>query len=242
MSENSISPVALLLSVFVVAGSLIVSSLVTAQELDVPRAAASVLDGEVGEEEWKGGVVRLLGGGGEARFQRDEDRLYVAIQGRAEGWSHVYLGDEDEIRVLHASAALGDAVYRRSSDDRWAPVSEFTWEMRETAITSEANAAREAYMARHGWVATTSGMGDPVEHEFAIDLDAIPVAARIVVLHATDPSDTIVWPSTEDAVRDPGLVRGSTPSELVFDPSSWANIRDATKEARDAGRPAPRVR
>lgn len=225
---------ALLLSVFVLAGSLIVSSLGTAQELDVPRAAAPVLDGKIGEEEWNGGVVRPLDGGGEARFQRDEDRLYVAIQGRGEGWSHIYLGDEDQIRVLHASAALGDAVYRRSSEDRWAPVSGFAWEMRETAMTSEAIAAREAYMARHGWVATTSGMGDPVEHEFAIDLDAIPAAARIVVLHATDPSDTIVWPPTEDAVRDPGLVRGSTPSELVFEPSSWARIRDASEEAPEA--------
>ncbi len=234
MTQNPISPAALLLCVFVLVGTSSVSSLATAQELDVPRAAAPVLDGEIGEEEWKGGAVRPLGGGGEARFQRDEDRLYVAIKGRGEGWSHVYFGDENEIRVLHASAALGDAVYRRSSDDRWAPVSGFAWEMRETAMTSEAVAAREAYLVRRGWVATTSGMGDPAEHEFAIDLDAIPAAARIVVLHATDPSDAIVWPSTEDAVQDPGLVRGSTPSELVFEPSSWAWITYALEEAREA--------
>ena len=94
----------ILLSVLVLAGSLIVSSLVTAQELDVPRAVAPVLDGEIGEEEWKGGVVRPLVGGGEARFQRDEDRRQaVALGGEGvEG-----LGERDPHRLQGAAKVAG---------------------------------------------------------------------------------------------------------------------------------------
>ena len=217
-------------------GAFLVSIGVACSSAGAPGADADALaplprlDGVMEEGEWEGAEVHPLGEEGEVRFLREGSRLYVAIRGRAYGWAHVYLGGDEIVRVLHASAALGDATYRKGDDGRWAVEGEFTWRMRDSTMTDEAAAARRNYLERHGWVATTNGMGDPPVHELVVDLDAVPAGGRIAVLHATDPSETIAWPSTEDATREPGLVQGSTPASLDFEPSTWAGIEGLGSE------------
>lgn len=193
--------------------------------LVVPKGPAPRLDGAIGDAEWEGAVRVELDAGGEALFVQDGERLHVGIRGPAEGWSHVYLAGADTVRVLHASAALGSVRYGRAADGSWHTEDTFVYELRDTSLSPEAEEARAAYLASHGWVATLSRMGEPGEQEFAIDLGRLPPEPRIAVLQASDPEAPTAWPTlSDDATRRPELVRGDAPTPLSLDPDTWAAL------------------
>lgn len=192
--------------------------------LVVPKGDPPTLDGAIDDPEWEGAARVELDAGGEARFVHDGARLYVGIRGGGEGWSHVYLAGADTVCVLHASAALGSVRYARAADGSWHTGDTFAYELRDTSLSAEAEAARAAYLAAHGWVATLSPMGEPGAQEFAIDLARLPPAVRIAVLYASDPAAPSAWPALADDTRRSELVRGDAPTPLTFDPDTWGAL------------------
>jgi L-ascorbate metabolism protein UlaG (beta-lactamase superfamily) len=196
----------------------------TGPSLVVPRGDSPTLDGAIDDTEWQGAARVELDAGGEARFVHDGARLYVGIRGGGEGWSHVYLAGDDTVRVLHASAALGSVRYGRAADGSWHTADTFVYELRDTSLSAEAEAARQAHLAAHGWVATLSPMGEPGSQEFAIDLARLPPRPRVAVLYASDPGAPSAWPALSDDTRRPELVRGDAPTSLTFDPDTWAAL------------------
>ena len=69
------------------------------------------LDGRVDSLEWKKATSYPLQHSGEVKIMSDQNYIYVAVKGGSRGWSHVYAKRGATVRVLHASAALGTAVY-----------------------------------------------------------------------------------------------------------------------------------
>src|SRR5690242_5877828 len=83
------------------------------QMTDVPTGSKPAIDGVISPGEWNDAGDFHLAGGGELRIKRDAKYLYLALSGVANGFAQIYLAYGDTIRVLHASAALGEIRYHR---------------------------------------------------------------------------------------------------------------------------------
>ena len=186
----------------------------------VPRGTAPQIDGSIDAKEWADAFqLRLTGG--EALFLKcDAQAVYLAIRGAEDGWSHVYVADSSSIRVLHASAALGEAVYQKT-EGTWSPAVEFSWGLRNSAQRTAAEKAR--YFEQHRWLANSVNRG--AVREYRLPRSAL-AGASLAVVYASDAEKPSYWPdSLHDATVAPGLVRGSTPKDLSFDPRQWAVLQ-----------------
>lgn len=194
-------------------------------DLTIPATPAPMLDGKIGDGEWEQALKQDLTGGGHLYLQHNGDHLYVAMHGVEPGWGHVYLLDGDSLRVLHASAALGMAVYTKGSDLSSNLSRTFVWEMRDPELTATAMATRTAYLEKHGWVATTGVMGTPEIVEYQIDKRLLTSASVLALVYAATPENPLFWPSSlQDATLNADLVRGTPPDNLAFDISRWQAV------------------
>ena len=196
--------------------------------LRVPRGAAPVIDGTMGEAEWKGAAVQRGPDGTTIHVRHDGRHLFLGIAAAQEGFASICASDGDAVRVFHASAALGLVTYTRGGTDWTTPTREFVYGMRATALTDEANAERSAYLAAHGWLASTVKMGDGRTQEVRLALDdrlgpVKHLAISRFVLQ-DDGGFVSAWPATmakEDGCRARELVRGNVPPRLRFEPERW---------------------
>lgn len=199
----------------------------TETSIRVPKGNAITLDGKVTDEEWKPALRQELSGGGEVRLMHDGAYLLVGVKGTSQGLGHLYVSVGQDIYVLHASAALGAAIYRRDAGGVWQPAQTFKWEMRDQSQSAEALVARAAYLKSNGWVASTIGMGNPNELEFKLagnfkQGDELTLA----VVYGMPPGAPRFWPKTvaDDCLKQQ-LIFGQTPPGLQFKPASWARVR-----------------
>jgi len=204
------------------------SSLANHEEpsIQIPRGSPITLDGRVGDDEWNGALRQELSGGGEVRLMHDGAHLLVGVKGMKDGLVHICITDGKDIYVLHASAALGTAIYRRDESDVWQPVQPFTFGMRDKSQSQEAIAARASYQASHGWVATTFQMGNPGEVEFKLSAKFKQgQVMKLAVVFASPPSAGQCWPKavSDDCLKQT-LIFGQTPSNLRFTPETWARV------------------
>ena len=204
-----------------VAGALADNS---SQPVQVPKGSPPAVDGKISADEWRDAARQELIGGGELRLKHDGAHLYVGIRGLKPGWSHVYVTDGDAVHVLHASAALGTAIYRQGASGAWQPIQSFTWAMRGTSHTEEAIAA---FLEANGWYANNNRMGNPTEFEFKITRRFLKGdTPRLTVAFAADAKSPQYWPATisDDCLKQE-LLFGKTPPDLKFNMASWAKLK-----------------
>jgi hypothetical protein len=188
-----------------------------------------VIDGRLDEPQWATAAQHHAKSGVQVRMFRDAVSLFLGITAPVEGFSSVCLGSPEVVRVLHASAALG-AVEYRPSGNIWSTLANgFVYGMRDTALTEAAASARRAYLAEHGWVASTARMGGGRTQEFQIDLGRMPKGARIALGYygVAGQGSVLGWPDdlrTSDGCAAIELVRGMTPGSLSFDSARWMAI------------------
>ena len=193
------------------------------------QQANIVIDGRLDEPQWASGTVQGAKSGVVVRMFRDAVSLFLGITAPVEGYASVCLGSPDVVRILHASAALG-AIEYRPSGNVWSTLANgFVYGMRDTAVTEAAASARRAYLAEHGWVASTARMGGGRSQEFQIDLGRMPKGARIAVGYygLAGQGSVLGWPDdlrTSDGCAAIELVRGMTPGTLSFDSARWMAI------------------
>ena len=135
----------------------------------------------------------------------------------------------NEVHVLHASAALGAVTYRPSGDVWQSPDTAFRYGMRNTALDDAARSQRAAYLAENGWVASTVRMGSDQrsqEMQVAFSRFALPFSLALGRwLITTNTSEW--WPSTitdHEGCFSQQLVRGSVPPGILFKPTFWLTI------------------
>lgn len=187
------------------------------------------MEGVLTDGEWADAVQQPLAGGGSVWLQHDGEAVWAAVEGVENGWAHLYLMHGDTVRVLHASAALGTAVYVRAGD-HWKPIQGFTWEVRDRSLSAEAQAARAAFLAREGWVASTMGMGSPDVIEFKLAPAFVETADALAFVYASGPDALHHFPDPlTDATTLPALVRGETPDSLRFAVAQWQRVRLAAR-------------
>src|SRR5262245_9429251 len=75
--------------------------------IDVPRGAPAIIDGKIDKAEWARAEPDRLSDGSVIRMQHDGRDLFLAVEPVGSGFSSLCVAGEKNVRILHASAALG---------------------------------------------------------------------------------------------------------------------------------------
>ena len=137
----------------------------------------------------------------------------------------VCLDRGDSVAVLHSSAALGTAVYRRAQYG-WDLTRTFTWELRDSTMSAAAQQEREAFLQREGWVATIAYLGANTDTEFKIAMPSGRVRLAVIPMSVGQAyRETAWWPGRiADGCRSIALLSGDAPGQLQFAPDNWMTV------------------
>lgn len=188
-------------------------------------SAQPKLDGQVTPGEWTNAEAHDLKGCGKVWLLKNKNELYVALTGETNGWAHVYMISHDTVRVLHASAALGDAAYVKRGDT-WQPVKSFAYELRDRIHNDVTIGKQNSYYKSNGWVANNNNSGDGKTLEFRIDLARLgtgPSPMAFIFLSDLKHPHHFPLGLTDDTVFEE-LTRGETPARLKFVKETWFSI------------------
>ncbi|MBE0635850.1 hypothetical protein IH601_07635 [Candidatus Bipolaricaulota bacterium] len=124
--------------------------------------------------------------------------------------------------MLHASAALGTAIYAQE-EDTWTLSQAFTWQCRTLGFSEDAIAERNLFLETEGWLGTIGYLGTPTSFEYQILLDEEPLQMLFLFLETTTPLQIVSWPiDPESASPYTAIITGPIPGEASFNLSSWA--------------------
>jgi len=190
-----------------------------AGSVSVPKIAAPVIDGVLEFDEWDGAAVFPMSDGASISLMYSDGSLYLAVAGDEIGSVNVLIGSEDDVWILHSSAALGSALYEKGTE-RWELVHGFSWCCR----SRRDDEARLVLLEEEGWQANIGFTGDPGTVEYQI---AVPwQGASLAVSSIRDQEDMGFWPAdlTEEARLE--LV-GVPPEVRAYDIALWPVLTPA---------------
>jgi hypothetical protein len=163
-------------------------------------------------------------GGGQVTLRHDGNDLHVAVTGPRAGLASLCVGDESRVRILHASAAIGEAAYERSAE-RWVLKSKFEFKLRDTRTGPPSEADRTQYLSTMGWVANASRTGD-VTRTFTVHLGERIRYLGVTYLATDEPMALSHWPaSMDDGCREMKIAQGYLPDTAQFRPAGWHRIK-----------------
>lgn len=201
------------------------SSLLTWQStISVPEGRPVVVDGTVSPGEWDGARVEVFSDGSELLLMYSEGYLYLGIRASTPEMiaGNVFIDRGDKVAILHASAALGTALYQKGVQS-WQQTQDFVWRCRATDSSGAAQAEREAFLHEERWVAANSRMGSPNELEYRIEVTTETLRLAVNFLRALDPNVKIPWPiHLDDDCIEP--TPGGLPAQMRFSPDRWSTI------------------
>jgi hypothetical protein len=164
-----------------------------------------------------------LTGGGEVTLTRTGEFLDVAVKGPRAGLASLCVGDDSRVRILHASAAVGEASYEKDGD-RWILKSGFEWKLRDTRTGPPGQEQVEVFLASAGWTANASRTGDP-RRNFRIRLTDRARYLGVTFFTTDEPGALSYWPGTiDDDCRAVKVAQGYLPETARFDPRGWHPI------------------
>ena len=192
--------------------------------LIVPQGQLSALDGIISPGEWDSAVINLFTDGSELLLMQDGEFLYVGIRAIETGTiaGNVFIQRGDDIQILHSSAALGTAIYRKG-DENWQQIQDFVWRCRSTGNTETALSERDEFLAEESWLATNGLMGTPNELEYQIKIPDGDFRLVAVYIKASPPYEKVPWPPdlTDDTIMP---TSGGFPYTFKFSPEQWVEV------------------
>jgi hypothetical protein len=163
-------------------------------------------------------------GGGEVTLRQEGEALRVTVTGPRAGLASLCVGDDSRVRILHASAALGEATYEKSGD-RWMLKSGFEFKLRDARTGPPSEADRAQYLSTMGWVANASRAGDPVR-AFTVHVSERTRFLAVTFLATDEPMTLSHWPaSMDDGCREMKVAQGYLPDTAQFRPAGWHRIK-----------------
>lgn len=163
-------------------------------------------------------------GGGDVTLRQDGDDLHVTVTGPRVGLASLCVGDEARVRILHASAAIGEAIYERSAE-QWVVKSKFDFKLRDARTGPPSEADRRQYFSTMGWVANASRSGD-VARTFTVRLAERIRYLGVTYLATGEPMALSHWPaSMDDGCREMKVAQGYLPDTAQFRPAGWHRIK-----------------
>lgn len=195
--------------------------------IEVPLGRPATLDGALDPDEWAGAYAETLASGIDVYFMQAAGDLYVGLRTKPRPVTSICVHRGTEIAVLHASAAVGTAIYRPAAG-AWDLVRGFSWACRDTTDSPEAQAERDEYFQKEGWVGTNGLMGMALGMEFRIAMPLGTMRLAIANIGAPDYQDVASWPAgLTDGSQNLQLLHGPPPPHLLFSPGQWAVIATA---------------
>ena len=157
-------------------------------------------------------------------MMHDGDFLYLAVRSRRLGYGSICVAEDDEISILHASAALGTAVFEKDQDG-WQRTRQFEWCCRSTEDSPE----RQAHLKEEGWMASTGNMGSPNEMEYQIATHGRALTLAVVYQQGPNRHTALWWPKNlDDGCLELVSIPDDPPERLSFEPGAWVTIIPST--------------
>ena len=183
---------------------------------------APEIDGRILDDEWSDALEVKVTDSCSLRLKHDKSAVYLSYaKFPQEGFACLFVKCGDDVKLLHASAQLGSAMYVKK-DASWNPKSkDYVWRK------------ADAMWKEEGWKATVMA---PAGQEFAVSFKTLGIEGDseatlgfgYVYFEKGSPK-TISWPDTKDACGDSKLLSGWNPAGLKFDFSKWAVIKPVDK-------------
>jgi len=175
-----------------------------------------VIDGVLNVGEWEGSATVTMSDGSSLHWVHTDGVLYMALESEAVGAVNLVLATDNDVWILHSSAALGSALYL-PADGVWELSHGFDWCCRSAANDS----ARLLLLDEEGWQATIGFTGDDgiVEYEVTLPWDG----AFVAVSYLTDSETSAFWPADLSSEARDQLV-GPPPPERTFNLNEWYTL------------------
>ena len=163
-------------------------------------------------------------GGGEVSIVRDADVWRVTVVGPSAGLASLCLADESGVRILHASAAVGEGLYERSGDT-WALASGFDFKLRDKPKTPKADEEREIFFKSRGWIANADNSGKQ-PREFVIRASESVRSLGVTFMTTSEPLAVSYWPEAmDDDCRALKVAQGYLSPTAQFRPEHWHPLK-----------------
>ena len=188
--------------------------------ISVPKGPAPKIDGVLADE-WKDAKTIAEREGSRILAKHDGESLYLALEGKRNSIASIHLQAGDKIRVLHASAALGDADYSKSGET-WNPAKGFVWACRTMNDSAESLAEQAKFYKDNGWLSNTGAQTSTREYKISKKV----LGPMAIALYGFQPDGMVV--SLPATVSDDGLnarlIGGWQPQGLTFSPETWVTF------------------
>jgi hypothetical protein len=163
-----------------------------------------------------------MAGGGELTVLREADTLRISISGSRPGLAHLCVAERSRVRILHASAALGEGIYERDGDG-WKLASGFDFKLRDRRTPPEGE--KQAFFKSMGWLANADNSGRATR-EFSLRLTGAITAVAAAFLATDEPMAVSHWPAAvADDCMATKMVQGFLPPQARFNPAVWHRVQ-----------------
>ena len=190
----------------------------------VPRGKPQAIDGTISQGEWDLAVSETFPDNSELLMMYSDGYLYVGIRANTAEMivGNIHLNYGDEISILHASAALGTAIYQKQVDD-WQQLQGFSWCCRSSNLSETNQAEMNTLLENDHWLATNSRIGTPNEIEYQIEIEHESIQMAVNYIKVSEPNLKIPWPSNlnDDCIKQ---TPGGLPDQMHFSPDKWVTI------------------
>ncbi len=187
----------------------------------VPSGNPPNIDGTQSPGEWDEAATKTFADGSKLLLTQSGGYLYLGIRANELGMiaGNVFIHSGNEITILHTSAALGTAIYKKS-EDSWQQTQDFTWRCLNTGNSEAARTERIEFLQDEGWLAANGRMGTPNELEYQIRIPDQDFQLAAVYIKATHPYQKVLWPAhlDDDCIKP---TPGGLPLEMQFSPDKW---------------------
>jgi hypothetical protein len=185
--------------------------------VEVPYGPAPAIDGALSAGEWSAALQIVIDEARNLFLLHNDDYLYLGIDSGGRGYGSVCVLWDDDVHILHASAALGSAIFARQAQD-WLLTQEFSWCCRERYPGPR----QVQHLEQEGWLASITYMGLPREMEYQIDWPEDGLAMAIVYQSGREVQEALRWPESldDDCLNIVGW-SGDLPDVFHFSPEAW---------------------
>lgn len=186
------------------------------------------VDGYLTAREWGDAIPEGV------TVREDDEWLYFGVRSNVRTTIHLYLRDKDTLKVMHASASLGTAVYQKG-ESGWDLKEPYVWEVRDPVIRARFEAPvgleREAfeYARTRGWLASTMLMGGDHDAELKVSKKVLAQHEGYAVgwwrkNEASGKREIAHYPASAVVTgfeQEQLLFRGESPESVSFQPEGW---------------------